>query len=35
LIGKKLVKKLQPGDAVEVQVLNPSGSTSNSVIFTR
>ena len=35
LIGKKSLKKLQPGETGEVQVVNPSGSTSNSVPFTR
>jgi hypothetical protein len=35
LIGKKLLKKLQPGETAEIQVVNPSGITSNSVPFTR
>ena len=35
LIGKKSLKKLQPGETGEVDVVNPSGNTSNSVPFTR
>ena len=35
LIAKKSLKKLQPGETGEVQVVNPSGITSNSIPFTR
>jgi glucosylceramidase len=35
LIGKKSVKNLQPGETGQVQVVNPDGTLSNIVPFTR